>query len=524
MNFWQEILAHPRDIYAKLSRGQRMGVMALAAVGIVVAALAALLGGRQSYAALCSGLDVSETNEIVKKLTEVGIPYQLSFDGSLVQVPDAQLADARVQLATAGLPRTGAAGWSLFDGNQLAVSDKLFDVNVTRALAGELENAIRRFPAIKDARVFLHLADPPLILKDRTRSTASVQLVARPGVQLDDGQVAAIAHLVTGVGHGLAPEDVKITDARMNLLHPRADAKDPMASMAGLQRQQSIERALEQKAESQLALAYGEGRATVRVSVELDPNYRERASETVNDENKVAVKSHTTREGSGAQKPKPGDLTTEEQNQYREGVIRELEIVAAGQVKRMSVSLFVDQALLEAGADGGKAAADAAELEAAVKQAVGFVESKDGKPGTRNDTFKLVRAPFTRPPAEAEAAGSFGIADLLPLAGNLAEALTVVIVLFMLTRALRGPKAKAPPAKAAPKAVAGTDGAAAPAAARSAKSEAAGGEEAVDELQELVLGESRGVDVRTRLARFVQHYPEQAREVLVAWLKDEVAA
>ncbi len=515
MNFWQEILARPRDVYAKLSHGQRMGVLALAAVGIVVAALAALLGGRQSYAALCAGLDPAETQEVASKLTEVGIPYQLSPDGSLVQVPDAQLAEARMQLASAGLPKSGAVGWSLFDGNQLAVSDKLFDVNVTRALAGELENAIRRFPAIKDARVFLHLADAPLYLKDRTRSTASVQLTPRPGVQLDDGQVAAIAHMVTGVGHGLQAEDVKITDARMNLLHPRADAKDPLSSMAGLQRQQAIERALEQKAESQLAVAYGEGRATVRISVELDPNYREKATETVDDKNKVAVKSLTTREGArgGAARSTSGDLTTEEQNEFREGVTRELEIVAAGQLKRMSVSLFVDQALLEPGADGKPAPANAADLEAAVKQAVGFVEnvSTSGKPkaGERLDTFKLVKAPFTQPPAADAAPGPFAVENLLPLTGNLAEALTVVIVLLTLTRVLRGGKTKGKPGVAA--SAAGRSGAA-----------SRDPDEKLDELQELVMGEGEGVDARTRLGKFVVAHPEQAREVLVAWLKEEV--
>lgn len=514
MNFWQEILARPRDVYAKLSRGQRMGVLALAAMGIVIAGLAALLGGRQSFAALCAGLEPSETQEITAKLTEVGIPYQLSPDGSLVQVPDAQLAEARVQLATAGLPRTGAVGWSLFDGSQLAVSDKLFDVNMTRALAGELENAIRAFPAIKDARVFLHLADAPLYLKDRTHSTASVQLTPRPGVQLDDAQVAAIAHMVTGVGHGLQADDVKITDSRMNLLHPRADSKDPLSSMAWLQRQQAIERALEQKAESQLAVAYGPGRATVRVSVELDPNYRERATETVDDKNKVAVKSMTTREGGsgGAAKGKTGDRPTEEQNEFREGVTRELEIVAAGQVKRLSVSLFVDQTLLEPGADGKPAVAVAADLEAAVKQAVGFVESANpgGKPkaGERSDSFKLVKAPFTQPAAAAEPAGPFALENLLPLTGSLAEALTVVIVLLTLTRVLRGGKAKG-------KAGGGKPG---------ANAQTGGGDEPFDELQELVTGEGQGVEARTRLARFVTAHPEQAREVLAAWLKEEIAA
>lgn len=524
MNFWQEILARPRDVYAKLSRGQRMGVLGLVAVGIVVAALAALLGGRQSFTTLSANLELADANEIVGKLAELGIPHEMSADGSVVRVPDTELADARMKLAAAGVPKSGSSGWSLFDGNQLGMTDQYFNVQLTRALAGELEKSIRTLPAIKDAKVFIYLAGPSVYAKDKSRSTASVLLTARPGVVLDDSQVASIAQLVTGVGYGLQLDDVKITDSRGQPLHPRADGKDPMSSLAGLQKQQAMERALEQKAESQLAIAYGEGRATVRVSVELDPNYREKASEKVEPDNKVSVKSSTTREpaGGGAQgaKGKSGDLVTEEQTEFREGVTRELEIMAAGQVKRMSVSVFVDQALLEPDADG-KTAASATELEAAVKEAVGFVDGgAKPKPGDRKDSFKLVKAPFTKPPAAAAMPGPFAIENLLPLAGNLAEAITVVIVLLTLTRVLRGGKSK-PKAAGGSMAIGGGSAAASGARRRDARE---AHDEPVDELQELVLGEGQGLDSRTRLARFVTAHPEQARDVLAAWLKEEVAA
>src|SRR5688572_14866960 len=99
MNFWQEILARPRDVYAKLSRGQRVGVMALASLGIVVAVLSSLLGGRESFVLLYGGLEPAAANEVVAKLNELGVPYQLSADGSMVQVPDGRVAEAKMQLA-----------------------------------------------------------------------------------------------------------------------------------------------------------------------------------------------------------------------------------------------------------------------------------------------------------------------------------------------------------------------------------------------------------------------------------------
>jgi hypothetical protein len=36
------------------------------------------------------------------------------------------------------------------------------------------------------------------------------------------------------------------------------------------------------------------------------------------------------------------------------------------------------------------------------------------------------------------------------------------------------------------------------------------------------MGEAKGADLRHRVGRFVNRHPDQAREVLVAWLKEEL--
>lgn len=535
MNFWQEILSRPRDVYAKLSRGQRLGVLALVAVGIVVAVLASLLAGRQSYSVLYGGLEPEAASELVGKLAELGVPYQVSPDGSIVQVPDDRVADLKMQLAAAGLPKIGNPGYSLFDGNQLGITDSLFNVNLQRAIQGEIEKSIEKCGPVKQARVFVSLKEPGVYTRDRTRASASVTLWLRPGMPLTDSQVAAVAHLVAaGVGYGMRPEDVKISDSNFNLLYPSGEDGDPMFSVAHLQKTQAIERGLQEKAESQLRETFGEGKASVRVSVELDLKHREVATEKVDEKNKVPVKSFVDKEelaGGGATGGDPSvstsarkggeakTLRSETQTEYREGVERSLEIEAAGQILRMSVSLIVDESLLAAGADGAAAPAKAEDLEAIVKNAVGFVDGKTG----RKDSFKMMTAAFARPAPPEAAAGPFALENLLPLAGNLAEAVTVLVVLLTLTRIVRGGKAKAKKGAALAMALPGgvpLTGKAAKAAAKAA----ANGDEPIDEIQELALGEARGIDVRTRLARFVQHHPEQAREVLVAWLKEEAAA
>jgi len=524
MNFWQEILARPRDVYAKLSRGQRVGVMALASLGIVVAVLSSLLGGRESFVLLYGGLEPAAASEVVAKLNELGVPYQLSADGSMVQVPDTRVAEAKMQLAGAGLPTLGSRGFELFDGNQLGITDSLFQVNLQRALQGEIEKSIAECPPVRAAKVMVHLQPPGVYTRDKARASASVILHLRQGMPLSPDQVAAIAHLVAaGVGYGMRAEDVKISDANYNLLFPRADGNgDPLGTLANLQKEQAVGRALQEAAESQLRAAFGEGKASVRVSVELDTSYREKTTEKVGDDNKVPVKSSKTIEGdagsAGSKSKDARPVVTEQQDEFREGIERALEIDAGADIKRLSVSLLVDESIFAAGADGKAAAVKESDLEELVKEAVGFTDG--GKSGKgRKDTFKMVKVPFVKPPAPEALAGPFALENLLPLAGNLAEAVVVLVVLVTLVRLVRGGKPKAKPKLVLP------PGVSAAAAAKAAKHVAVQhGEEPVDELQELVMGEARGVDARTRLARFVHHHPEQARDVLMAWLKEEAAA
>ncbi len=514
--FWQEVLARPREVYARLSRGQRLGVLALASVAIVVAVLASMLAGRESFVMLYGGLEPSDANEMVSKLTELGAPYRLSPDGTMVQVPEQRVAEIKMQLAASGLPRLGSRGFELFDESQIGLTDSLFNVNLQRAIQGELEKSIQSCGPVKRARVMVYLQPQASVVRERERGSASVTLWLRQGMPLVDSQVAAIAHLVaSGIGHGLRPQDVKIADSNFNLLHPRGDPDDPMFSAAYLERVQSMERYLQEKAESQLR-SLGEGKASVRVSVELDLTHKETASEKVDPENKVAVKSTTSKDVSGGDQASGGDpsvaaaartagrdgsgavLHSDTEDEYREGIERQLLIQGAGSIKSMSVSLLLD--------DGDAAlTAKQADLEKLVKNAVGFKEKRD--------SFQVASATFAKPPPPEKAPGPFALENLLPLLGHVAEGITVLFVLVLLTRTLRGSGASARrKTKGVTTAAGGT------------AEEGTVAEQEEDVLVDLKFAEGKGADLRTKLGRFVNRHPDQAREVLVAWLKEEVAS
>ena len=60
-------------------------------------------------------------------------------NGTAVLVPSGRVAELRLQLAAAGLPKSGRIGFELFDKTNFGASDFTEQVNYHRALEGELE-------------------------------------------------------------------------------------------------------------------------------------------------------------------------------------------------------------------------------------------------------------------------------------------------------------------------------------------------------------------------------------------------
>ena len=57
-------------------------------------------------------------------------------------VPSAKLAESRLALAAAGLPKTGRIGFELFDKSNFGATDFVEHINYKRALEGELERSV----------------------------------------------------------------------------------------------------------------------------------------------------------------------------------------------------------------------------------------------------------------------------------------------------------------------------------------------------------------------------------------------
>jgi flagellar M-ring protein FliF len=141
----------------------RQRIIALGVAGTIILAVAALalsIATAPQYRPLVSDLSASNAAEIVQSLEKDGYAPKISVDGTMVSLPEGDLARARMSLAVAGLPATGNAGWELFDdASSVGMNTFLQRVNRLRALEGELSRSVQTLDTVESARVHLVLPE-----------------------------------------------------------------------------------------------------------------------------------------------------------------------------------------------------------------------------------------------------------------------------------------------------------------------------------------------------------------------------
>jgi flagellar M-ring protein FliF len=250
------------------------------AVAVLVAVVAALVMWSRSpdYRVLYSNLSDRDGGAIITALQAANVPYRLSEGGGAILVPSDQVAETRLRLAAQGLPKNGSVGFELMDNQKFGISQFAEQVNYQRSLEGELEKTIESIDTVKSARVHLAIPKPSVFVREREAPTASVLVNLYPGRVLDEGQVAAITHMVAAAVPDLPVRNVTIVDQDGNLLTQPAASAGLDASQLKYVRQ--IERDTQARIDAILAPLFGAGNARAQVSADVDFSKLEQTAET----------------------------------------------------------------------------------------------------------------------------------------------------------------------------------------------------------------------------------------------------
>lgn len=199
--------------------GGRKIMLMLGVAGIVAIMAAIWMWGQQpDYRVLFSNFSDRDGGAIVAELEKMNIPYKYAEGGGAVLVPADRVHDARLKLASQGLPKGGNVGFELMENQKLGASQFVERVNFQRAMEGELARSIESVSSVQAARVHLAMPKDSIFVSEHKFPTASVLLNLHPGRTLDQQQVSAIVHLVASSVPDLPTKNVTLVDQNGNLL------------------------------------------------------------------------------------------------------------------------------------------------------------------------------------------------------------------------------------------------------------------------------------------------------------------
>lgn len=442
---------------ASLPLERQIGLIVAAAAAVTLVVSLVLWLTRPTYVVLYPNLPERESAQVVEALDRTGVPFRLDPASGAVQVPAGQLHEARLKLATEGLPKASGFGFELLERDQgLGTSRLIEDARYHRAIEGELARSIATLDSVESARVHLALPRQSVFVRERTRPTASVLVNLYAGRSLDEGRVAGIVHLVSSSIPDLDPESVTVVDQRGRLL---TQPKSQMDGLAATGQQLDFTRRLEEgyvrRIMDIISPIVGSDAIRAQVAADVDFSRVERTTEIYDPERSV-VRSEQISEDQRRDRGMmgvPGALTnqppeagvigefgeagqqTDQPSSVSRRSVRNFEIdrtvshirEAPGGLRRLSVAVVVDyqdrpneEGVLER---APLSEAEMARITTLVREAVGFDAERGDSVNVINASFRPVALPepLPEPPLWQE-----------PWAIDLAKTLLAVIMVLVL--------------------------------------------------------------------------------------------
>ncbi|WP_126453777.1 flagellar basal-body MS-ring/collar protein FliF [Sulfuriflexus mobilis] len=436
--------------------GLMIGLAASVALGVAIV----MWSQTPSYRLLFNNLSAQDSAQVVDALQKSGMEYKLDeADGSVWVAGDA-LHEARMKLASQGLPEGTGVGFELMDGKDGFGSSQFMEsVRYQRALEGELSRTISTLKSVQSARVHLAIPKQSVFVRNRKKSSASVTVSLYPGRNLEPGQIQAIVNLVSSSVPELESGMITVVDQQGRLLTDEPDS-GMVFSAKQLDYKRQIENGYMKRIEDILTPIVGPGKVKAQVNTELDFTVTEQTQEVFNPD-QVAMRSEQTMEemrggSEGMAAGVPGALS----NQPPEGgtlgngeappsmsqpavtnstrrATRNFEVdktishtrLATGTIRRLSVAVLVDNKASATGEGTPYTDEEIQRFVQLVQDAVGFSVQRGDRINVLNAAFTVVPEPEPLPEEPI-----WKQAWVLEMGKQLLGAIAILVLVFTVLR------------------------------------------------------------------------------------------
>lgn len=396
---------------------------------VFLAAVIWLNGGE--HRALHPGMSEVDRAQAQTLLQSSGIPVRVDNTTGTLTVPVERYYDARMAMASAGLPRDVNTGAMDHFNQQTSMTTSQFmeEARYTAVIENELAKSITRISTVQSARVHIAAPRQSNFIRNRAPTKASVVVTPFSGRSVSQPQVEAIINLAASSIPFLATTDVSVVDDRGNLLTNNGNGLLSQASEE-LTYQQSVEQIFKERIDSLLNPLLGEGAITTKVDISMDFTRAESTFEEF-DRNgtgplarsesiRLDMSNNTAAEGipGGATNIAPADTvllpiteagaggagineqlrsSQETRNFELDRTIRHVRN-QVGVTNRISVAIAVNESALRESAAIGPDVTDPAEIDSRIDQEIlklnGLVRAAIGFNEARGDVITIVSSRF----------------------------------------------------------------------------------------------------------------------------------
>ncbi len=413
------------------------------------------------YAVLYTDLEMEDAKQIVQHLETANIKYRLTKNGTEILVPEEDVNKMRIDTADLAMASKGSnVGYEIFDNTDaLGSTNFVQNVNLIRALEGELARTIRSVDHIKSARVHLVLPKREMFSRQEQMPTASV-VINTDGAQLTLESIHSIQQLPAAAVPKLDVKNVSIVDSAGNLLTNNFEDEEAVtvANNEALRLEQ--ERKMSLQVQNLLEKSVGEGK--VRAQVNLDMDFDQIVTnEEIYDPDSQVVRSQATvtdnsttdnveQPVSVAQNIPNGDMVaagtgsvsrksrTEETVNYEISKVVRNKVKNSGTIKRLGVAVIVD-GIYERNAEGKVVYRDRTPEE--MEQIRSLVKSAVGFDAERGDMVEVANMKFASNQPEIEEVNEvlimgFTKDELIRIAEGIGVAIVAILVILLVIRPL----------------------------------------------------------------------------------------
>ncbi len=462
---FNQYLERLKEFWSKFSLTQRMIISGVAVLTIAGFIALTVWINKPNYQLLYSNLTPEDASRVVTILQKDNVPYELTSNGTTIMVPQEQVYDLRLKVASEGNLVGQGIGFEIFDQTKVGQTDFVQKINYVRALQGELARTISAFPNVESARVHLVIPQRSLFVEEQQQPSASVVLkLTNPTYEPDAKEINAMVNMMLMSVEGLDKAHLAITDNSGKVLyHPEEDSLTGMSSTQ-MEHKLRVQRDLERRIEAMLMPVFGPGKVVSKVNVDMDFSQKTIRRE-IFDPEQTAIRSEQsseeTQQGQANLEAGSPDVnfrgdgitgSVSTQNGSRETRTTNYEINKeeqniisnVGDVKRLTVAVILDGTYEKV--DGAwsfvpRSAEEIERVQLLVANAVGLDK-------TRGDSLEVSSVSFnsSSPPADPNMADVIvDYADRLgkPLLNALLAFLFLMLVVRPVVLALIRPKVEA---------------------------------------------------------------------------------